>query len=220
MRKTLFAALLLSASPAFAANLFQADFSGAINGGNANVKAPFNTNGFTQSMPFSGSFVYDADLIPAVGTVNVDLPTLAGATPIPAGDIFSLSFGPLAFDFADASQITPKVQYKNGQFNGFVFVTEFAFLTNWYQLRMEGGVLGVKLLTNVPSPGAPHGFVTGSNLINAHVDIGNANLTNVTPYVVLGPAVPEPASWAMMIAGFGLAGAAARRHVKARVAYA
>jgi hypothetical protein len=33
-------------------------------------------------------------------------------------------------------------------------------------------------------------------------------------------AVPEPASWAMMIAGFGAVGAAARRQAKVRVTYA
>lgn len=218
MRVTFLAALLATASPALGATLMQADFTGAINGGNANVKAPFNTNGFVQSMPFSGSFVFDADLVPGAGTFNVDLPTIDGATPIPAGDIFALSFGPLAFDYASGSQITPKVQYKNGQFNGFAYVAEFAFVNNWYQLRIEGGVLGVKLLTNVPAPGAPHGFVTGSNLINAHVDIGNVQLTNIRPYVVPGPAVPEPATWAMMIAGFGLLGAAARRQT--RITYA
>jgi hypothetical protein len=34
--------------------------------------------------------------------------------------------------------------------------------------------------------------------------------------VRLGAAVPEPASWAMMLAGFGLAGAAVRRRAKVR----
>ena len=38
--------------------------------------------------------------------------------------------------------------------------------------------------------------------------------------VSLTAAVPEPASWAMMIAGFGLAGAAARRARKVAVTYA
>lgn len=34
------------------------------------------------------------------------------------------------------------------------------------------------------------------------------------------PAVPEPATWAMMIAGFGLVGGAMRRHANVRVTYA
>lgn len=36
----------------------------------------------------------------------------------------------------------------------------------------------------------------------------------------LGAAVPEPASWAMMIAGFGLVGAAMRRRTKVKVRFA
>jgi hypothetical protein len=39
-------------------------------------------------------------------------------------------------------------------------------------------------------------------------------------YRVTIAAVPEPASWAMMIAGFGLAGAAVRRRASARTLYA
>lgn len=39
-------------------------------------------------------------------------------------------------------------------------------------------------------------------------------------FVDVSAAVPEPASWAMMIAGFGLAGAALRRRPKVRVSFA
>ncbi|HEV2569459.1 PEPxxWA-CTERM sorting domain-containing protein [Sphingomonas sp.] len=38
--------------------------------------------------------------------------------------------------------------------------------------------------------------------------------------VVLNAAVPEPATWAMMIGGFGLMGFTARRHARRSVAYA
>jgi len=55
IRKVLTAAAAIScigvvAKPnvAEAATYFQASFSGAINPGSANVRAPFNTNGFTQ----------------------------------------------------------------------------------------------------------------------------------------------------------------------------
>lgn len=36
----------------------------------------------------------------------------------------------------------------------------------------------------------------------------------------VGPAVPEPATWAMMIGGFGMLGAAARRRSRATITYA
>lgn len=45
--------------------------------------------------------------------------------------------------------------------------------------------------------------------------------TDATPrFVTLGYAVPEPATWAMMIAGFGLAGAALRSRRRVSVAHA
>jgi hypothetical protein len=68
------AALLLSASVASADVYMTANFSGSINPGGANVKAPFSGNGFAQSDPISGSFVFDSSLIPASGTVNVFYP--------------------------------------------------------------------------------------------------------------------------------------------------
>lgn len=204
-------ALILSV-PAAADTYTRADFSGAINPGNANVKAPFSGNGFTQSQPFSGSFVFDDQLIPGAGTINVPFGSFPDIAQIPAGDAFSLSFGPLDFTLADNidALIAPQIQYKNGEFNGFVFVADFLFQNNWYQFNLNGPAITVRLLDGIANAFDPHGFPTGSSLINAHIDIGNANLTNLRPYVI-GGAVPEPAAWALMIAGFGLAGAALRR---------
>jgi PEP-CTERM motif len=56
-------------------------------------------------------------------------------------------------------------------------------------------------------------------------DLRPDNLGFINGYVVEygglgGPGVPEPASWALMIAGFGVVGAAARRRTKMRVTYA
>lgn len=51
---------------------------------------------------------------------------------------------------------------------------------------------------------------------------GTANQTgydNIT-FGSKDPGVPEPASWAMMLTGFGLAGFAMRRRTKVRIAYA
>lgn len=207
------------AAPAYSVTLLKADFSGAISGGSANVKVPFSGNGFSPGMGFSGSFVYDADQITVTGTpTNVNFAAIPGVNGFAPADIFSLSFGPLTFDLTDAVSIAPKIQYRNGQFNGFVYVSEFQFQTNWYQLRIEGNVLGVRLLTNIPAPGAPHGFVTGSSLINARLSIGDGNLANIRPFPEAA-AVPEPASWGLMIAGFALAGAAMRRRAPAAVRF-
>jgi PEP-CTERM motif len=53
---------------------------------------------------------------------------------------------------------------------------------------------------------------------NFNVDAGNANLAYSTLDIYAG-GVPEPASWALMIAGFGLAGAAMRRRPSVKVAF-
>jgi hypothetical protein len=50
---------------------------------------------------------------------------------------------------------------------------------------------------------------------NQHFAVGNTVILDVN-----GGAVPEPASWALMITGFGLAGAAMRRRQKVSVTYA
>ena len=94
---------LVAATPALADTYTQADFSAGIRGGNANVKLPF-TDDFYQGEPFTGSFVYDNDLIPAAGsgTVNVAWNNYPDAADIPAADLFKLNFGGLTFTAADA----------------------------------------------------------------------------------------------------------------------
>lgn len=170
----------------FADTYTQVNFSGAINGGNANVKAPFSGNGFTQSDPFSGSFVYDNNLIPgpASGFVNVPFSSFPDIVDIPSAIAFSFNLNSLHFTLADnLNNLTPAaIQYNNGQFNGFVFVTNFSFLSNDYQFRIDGSVITVRLLAGE--------FPTGNSLINAHINTGNSNLTDPAPYTP-GVAVGE-----------------------------
>jgi hypothetical protein len=191
-----------------------ANFSGAINGGNANVKAPFSGNGFTQGMAFSGSFVFDNNLIPgpASGLQNVFDQSFPDIANIPAAAQFTLNFGPLTFTEADNdnNQIPFGIQFSNGHFNGFEFIHDFTFNANPYELRIDGSVLHVVAIVN--------GFPTFSNLINAHINIGDANVTGQAPFSPTvppppppPPGVPEPASWALMILGFGAVGGLMRR---------
>jgi PEP-CTERM motif len=70
------------------------------------------------------------------------------------------------------------------------------------------------------------GFVSGINTLDFQIqDFGAPtafrvdNLAGTADLAGMG-AVPEPASWALMIAGFGLVGSAARRRATVRVAYA
>jgi hypothetical protein len=210
---------LMAAAPASAATPVEVAYSGAL-GSSANVKAPFNAagSGFTPSMAFSGTFYYDPDLIPASGTTNVFFSALTG---IPATEAFTLDFGPLSFNLADnIDALGPAgIQYSNGQFNGFVFVSDFAFNGSYYQLRANGPTITVKLLDGVANAFDPHGFPVGTtSYINARFTTGNANLSEVVPTDLEG-AVPEPATWAMMLLGFGAIGFLMRRKRAANSTY-
>ena len=205
MKAILFALAATVATPAMAANYIQANFSGQL-ASNANVKAPFNGAGFTGGQSVTGSFVFDADLIPNTpfpGS-NLFFNNFADIADIPAADAFTINFGPYVFTLADNldAQRLAGIQYVNGQFNGFVFLTDFLFQNQWYRFRTEGATFNVRKLTG------QNGNITGGNLITGTLNLG---LTDQTPYVIETPAVPEPATWAMMIAGFGAVGFAMRR---------
>jgi hypothetical protein len=53
---------------------------------------------------------------------------------------------------------------------------------------------------------------------SGYYDLGNYGANITARFELVGAAVPEPATWAMMIAGFGMAGAAVRRRRFAGVA--
>jgi hypothetical protein len=91
------------------------------------------------------------------------------------------------------SQLPAGIQYNNGHFNGFVFITDFPFLGNEYQFRIQGGTISV---LPIDANGNPTSF---TSLINAHLNIGDGNLMGETPYVP-GLAVPGP------LVGTGLPG--------------
>lgn len=211
---------LLVAHPASAATLIDVTYSGAL-GSSANVKAPFNAagSGFTPNMGFSGTFYYDPAQIPATGTTNVFFDTVT-SNGIAATDAFTLNFGPYTFTLADNIDALGQagIQYNNGQFNGFVFVTDFLFNGSWYQFRANGPSITVKLLDNVSNQYDPHGYPVGTtSYINARFTTGNANLS---PVVDVPGAVPEPATWALMLLGFGGIGFAMRRKRTAALATA
>lgn len=214
--------LALGAMPAAAQPYTQANFSGGIFGGNANVKSPFIGSGLFPGMTFTGSFVFSNALIPASGSgfVNIYQANFADIANIPDADAFSFDFGPFSFNAGDNvdSLVNLGIQYNNGHFNGFVFNGDFAYQGAWYQLAIQGGSLKVRLLDGIANGFDPHGFPTGSNLVNGYINIGDANVTNQTPYTPQG-GVPEPMTWAMLMLGVGIAGAT-MRHRRAIVRFA
>jgi hypothetical protein len=205
---------LAMVQPAYADTYTKADFSAGIFGGGANVSPPFSGNGFFAGQTFTGNFVYDNNLIPAGGTgfVNVLASSFPDIANIPAADLFTFNFGPLTMTAADADEPFA-IQYNNGNFNGFSYVNNFAFQGGNYQLTISGGSLSVLELTS--------GIPSGRSLVNGFVNIGNSAVTNATPFVpvVNTPAVPEPSTWLMMLAGFGIVGGAMRRR-NVRVSFA
>ncbi|MFD1613059.1 PEPxxWA-CTERM sorting domain-containing protein [Sphingomonas tabacisoli] len=85
---------------------------------------------------------------------------------------------------------------------------EFTYLNN------NGNSIG--LPSNYYGFSRPTADIAYVRLSNSHV--GARNLSYVGPTIGAPPGVPEPAAWALMIAGFGLAGAAAR--TRRRVSFA
>jgi PEP-CTERM motif len=73
-----------------------------------------------------------------------------------------------------------------------------------------GPIAGTGTFTSVlaTNAGALNWTATPAGILTFRAVVGNT------------PAVPEPASWAMMIAGFGMAGVALRRRAKVTVSYA
>jgi choice-of-anchor A domain-containing protein len=84
---------------------------------------------------------------------------------------------------------------------------------------------GIAMQGSVLAPNADYlggwGQINGTLIVNSFSDRNGATeLHNGTPYrgglLAPLPPIPEPASWAMMIAGFGLVGAGMRRRAFAR----
>ena len=86
---------------------------------------------------------------------------------------------------------------------------------------------GTALVFVDPNYASDDSLVSQSTFLGATINsLGLATGTyvyssaNDTLTVIIGPSVPEPATWAMMIGGFGLAGGALRRRQWTSVTYA
>ncbi len=193
----MFLVLLIATGTGFADTYHYATFTGQLNS-SVNIKAPFNSV-LSGSGPVSGNFVYDDQLIPGGGTgfVNVFFSSFPDIASIPEPTAFTLDLGGgLVFTLADALNGYAAIQYNNGAFNGFFYVSDFTFLGNPYRFRMEGGTYYIRALVN----GAP----TTTNLVTGRLNVGNSNLSGVAVYVPgQTTEVPEPSS--LVFFGTGLA---------------
>ena len=206
-RALLALAMLLSARSA-SAQLMEADFTGRTATLWGPTFAPCcNTpfGGITWRGPnISGSFIFDAALIPATGLANVPLPTGLDddALNLVMGDLVSPA--PFLFTAAMALPSTvAQVQYNNGAFNGFAYFSQFVFGGATYQLDVQGGIWTIY--------GAPGGVRDLSKrAASGSLDF---QLANVRPYVSDGVVTtPEPGTLALLATGLvGIAGVARRR---------
>jgi hypothetical protein len=185
--------LILLPAATFADSYHTANFTGQL-GSAPNIKAPFSGNGFNPGGNVTGRFVYDDNLIPSSGTgfVNVFFSSFPDIAQIPASTAFTLSLGGLTFGLNDAD--TPMfgtqeaaIQYNNGAFNGFFYISDFMFQGNPFELSLQGGTIAIYPIVS--------GFPGFSSLVNGTLNIGKGNLSDIS---VFTPPVPEPATGGLL----------------------
>lgn len=146
---------------------------------------------------FSGTLQGDGNIVFVTGLTGVQL------TPSTPPQSFDLLFVDSATNFLSASGATPK-------------------------LSLDGTVMDLlacsanNTASGCSSPNSALAFVPAGGIDPAPFFISSLDLGNVTEQYnsanwsasAAGPAVPEPSSWAMLIAGFGLTGAAMRRKAR------
>lgn len=125
--------------------------------------------------------------------------TVVLATPIASNSFYYGS--PLSFSFSDGVQTLTNV---TGFANGFSFETD-----------ANGNI--AKWGFNISRLAGP-GYIYSSRTSNGSVDTGNfesesgyTNSVMANWTITTTPGVPEPASWALLVTGFGVAGAVQRR---------
>ncbi len=152
-----------------------------------------------------------------------------------SGNIANEPSGQTAMFFLNANNAT--LNYAAGFDTGFSFFysSSLAATVNVYDgLNATGSILGSLNLTgqfNANCAGDPNGqfcnwTAVGINFagIARSIDFGGTANQVAFDDITFGSAtpggVPEPAAWAMMLAGFGLVGGAMRRRQKVSVSYA
>jgi hypothetical protein len=197
-------ALITCVAPqlSFADTYTEANFTGAIEPGNANAQPPFSTAGFSgaPSSLITGTFIFDDNEVPGAGSGfdNVAIPSGSGFPTasfnltITAANSNTLNFN-LGNELSSAQGgLDAAVQYDNGNFNGFSYVSDFAYSGSEYQFLISGGTISIFQLVN----GAP----TGGQLLSAFINIGNSALTGETKFTPPAP-VPLPPSLGLLVAG-------------------
>jgi hypothetical protein len=205
----LLAALLFAsmsfANAAYAAQTIRFTITGSGNGtlGGIALSGPFTVTGTSEVNDLNGSpnitayISNDVQLSGAGGTLNAANPMVVFTNT--AANLFGLTYFPPPFN---VNVFTPFIYMQAPQFGTYDFASNI------------GPISGTEF--------APFGWPARA----LDTDMGrfdiNGPLTNLTfrAELLASGGVPEPASWALMIVGFGAVGAAQRRVRKVRVARA
>jgi PEP-CTERM motif len=190
-------ALLASASPVAAAQItYTVTGTGGAIIGNAFYSGPFTMVGIGENGP-------DLNPSPTITAFAMDSTTVTfGGTSVSA-------INPVAFFTNTAGPIAGFVQV----LPGFIIENVLGFANPVFATYDPSTAIG-PIAVNNGGFQAPF-QTTGGNLIWQ----GLNNLTFSAELAAVPGAVPEPATWGLMIAGFGVAGAALRRKPKVAVSF-
>lgn len=165
------------------------------------------------------------------GSVNATVFTYNVAGTFVDGSILSGSF---AYDdskttFSQYQDVNILLSGRDFIFDSIPYITS-GFMSPFFSLNFQSkseGTTAIELAFNAVHDGANLIAITDGNLIAADshytVSLGGPNppeIGLVAGTITLQSAVPEPASWAMLIAGFGLIGGAMRRRQRISVTFA
>lgn len=164
---------------------------------------------------------------PANGGPDV-VPTGIAVGPDGAFYVGQLTGFPFTPGSADIFRIDPLTNASTVYATGFTNITDIAWGSDGslyaLQFPLTGGLGSIERLNGDGS----HSTIFGGLIASTGLEIGPDGAFYVTQFsaspgtgqVLRIAQVPEPASWAMLILGFGLIGGALRRHPRARVRWA
>lgn len=184
---------------------------GSLSGGGSVLFTEIDrATGFATGTPFNVNFNIDADTVGGVGVFSDKvLQDFTGFFTVTVG----AGGGMYGGQMLTAGTVLLRGDFTNATFTGAYGTTNATILSganvtftsdylNFANASGESFELGFGSLSPALSPAAGGGFGDFSAIVNGKVDAGGD--------IGVGP-IPEPATWAMMIAGFAMAGAAVRR---------
>lgn len=225
------AAAMVTAVSAEAATVFSDDFNAEATGapvaslanwnilGTVDVVGTTNPYGITVSGPASGN-VIDLDGSPGPGEI-----VMKNAFAFNAGDTVSLSFvlgGSQRVSGTDNffTRLIFGAPFSQAVSNG-VGTGVFSVLTGVNGFFAPTATFNRTIASTTPFGTSSFSFVAG-NAGSIRLAFGSTSKDNIGPLLdnvslgVTPSAVPEPATWLMMLAGFGIVGSAMRRRRPAR----